>query len=190
PARGQSGPPTGPIEERRVERRPIAVVLVIDRSQSMNAEARPGITQMDIARRSAQLTARGLDADAGDTVGILTFGDPDRGAEVVLPLTPVAERERIEKALAGLQARREATYLADGLERARLMLDASEAAIKHAVVLSDGEIFDASSPGDLAMLKAARFRQSGITLTVIQVRPADGHAAADAGTQIQNLVNV
>ncbi|HIE71231.1 MAG TPA: VWA domain-containing protein, partial [Planctomycetes bacterium] len=70
-----------PIE---VDRHSVAMVLVVDRSESMGAEVRDGLTKMSFAKASALGTAQAL--DEGDRVGVVSFGNRNEG-RVELPMT-------------------------------------------------------------------------------------------------------
>lgn len=127
----------GPISKdpTEVDKHAIAMVLVVDRSGSM-AAVRGGKTKMDYARESARRTALAL--DVGDRVGAVTFGT--RGdARIELPMTAAVDTAAVQAGIARLRFRDEPTFLLGGLRSARAMLLAEPAAVKHVVVISDGE---------------------------------------------------
>lgn len=162
PARGDTSgakPATGP--ERTVERRTVAMVFLLDRSQSMQAEAAPGWTRLDYVRASAQATAGRL--LPGDELAVVTFGDPGR-EDVLLPLTPATELARVREALARLASGNEGTYVDSALQKAIELLAASRAAVKHVVVITDGEIADLLP----AYTRAHKVRAAGGTVSMIQ----------------------
>ncbi len=178
--------------EVEVDRRTVAMTLVIDRSGSMSLP-RDGISKMGYAIASAQKTAEAL--KEGDLIAVVTFG---RTGVVELPLTPVTEREMIQKTLGGLRAMNETTLLADGLNKARRALSNCDVAVRHIVVISDGEIYDA----DNAALVAHAALKDRVTVSLIQIggeRYARGQTiarlgggkfyAADTAKEIPRLVS-
>ena len=152
-------------EVKEVERRAIAMVLVIDRSGSMANQVEGGLTRMDVVRASALQTAQALDEI--DLIGVVTFGKED-GARVELPMVPVQEGARIRGALASIATKNEGTFVGSGLDAAREMLAETEAAIKYVVVITDGEFADGRGGGFVA---AAKYANTRITLCVVQVLP-------------------
>lgn len=148
--------------EQEVDRRTIAMVLVIDRSRSMMERSlREGVSKMDYAKRSAAATAEVL--REGDVIGVVTFGT---NGQVVLPLTDATEHEKISRLVAGLVPNSDDTLLADALIKARELLLASRAAVRHIVVISDGEIHDAEVRASSEAVRSAR---QGITVSLIQI---------------------
>ena len=73
-----------------VDRHSVAMVLVIDRSESMGTVLSTGLTKMSYAKTSALRTAQAL--DAGDRVGVVSFGNRNEG-RVELPLTDALQAE-------------------------------------------------------------------------------------------------
>lgn len=150
-----------PIE---VDKHTIAMVLVVDRSGSMAAPLPNGMTKMQYARSSARNTATAL--GEGDRVGVVSFGD-ERAARVELPMTEATDRDAIGEHLARLRGRNESTWLLDGLRAAGDLLAAEPAAVKHIVVISDGEFFDEA----VSLRSVARqLRQSGrVTVSIVSI---------------------
>lgn len=156
----------GPIgnEPIEVDKHAIAMVLVVDRSYSMGQLTNEGLTRMDYARASALQTSEAL--QQGDLVGLVTFGNKGAG-RIELPLTDALEREAVRRGVAALAARRELTCLLSGLQRADELLQPSTAAVKHVVVISDGE-FDLNE--SLPLRRQAReMRGRGITVSIISL---------------------
>ena len=152
--------PDAPLQE--VDRRTVALVLVVDRSGSMGEPARAGgaVAKIEYAKVSAFETARAL--LPGDEIAVVTFGD--RGREV-LGLTPVEQIETVRAKIEAIGAERESTYVADALRKAQRLLAGSKAAVKHAVVVSDGEIYDyVAAAGPLREM-----RRAGVTTSLIQI---------------------
>lgn len=183
PATGDTSGAKLKIEERDVHRRSIAMVLVVDRSGSMldTVEARGEdgqlLTKMDLAKVSALHTATALDDD--DLLAVISFGST---ATVVLPLSPVQNRNRIHQRLEGLQAKMsETTHVAAALDDARRMLVGSKAAVKHVVIVTDGAIHDAGPRyfGGLSAARKFHTEKTGITLSLVQAVP---FSKLEAGT--------
>lgn len=132
----QAGPVAkDPIE---VDKHAIAMVLVVDRSGSMGETVVPGRTKMSYAKTSALQTARQL--MEGDQVGIVTFGNKGSG-RIELPLTDATDLPAVLAGIEKLAHAREMTYLLSGLQLADQLLAGSKAAVKHVVVITDGEFF-------------------------------------------------
>ena len=155
-------------EPVEVDKHAIAMVLVVDRSASMGTPLANGLTKMGYAKTSALRTAQAL--SEGDRVGLVTFGDKGAG-KIELPLTDAMQRAVVKQGIEQLVARQEWTYLLSGLRSAHAQLRDVDAAVKHVVVISDGE-FQAQ---DLALTaEAAKMRAgSRISVSIIAVVSAD-----------------
>jgi Mg-chelatase subunit ChlD len=151
-----------PIE---VDKRSIAMVLVVDRSGSMgNLVGGTGYTKMSYAKTSALQTARAL--GPGDLVGLVTFGNKDAG-RVELPLTEATAAAAVRTGIEALAHSNEQTFLLSGLRLAHDRLRASAAAVKHVVVISDGEFF--TSERIALHAEALAMRGDRISLSVISI---------------------
>jgi hypothetical protein len=157
--------PGGPVD---VDKHAIAMVFVVDRSGSMGARLPGGATKMSFVKTSALRTAEVL--GEGDAVAIVTFGSKDQG-RVVLPLTAATDRAAVRAGVEGLAHAREYTYLLAGLRLARELLAPSRVAVRHVVVLTDGE-YEASEQLPLRDLAAAMRRQ-GMTVSVVSIVDRD-----------------
>lgn len=146
----------------------VAMVLVIDRSQSM-AAGRP--SRLALAQQGA-IDVVDL-AYPEDLLGLIVFSDQ---SEWVFPLrqaTVQGKREMVAAILAvELQG---GTIFAPAYRQAISALAEATAAIKHIVVLSDGEFFDgrgpfggSGTPPDFAAM-AAEALTKGITTTTIAI---------------------
>ncbi len=152
------------ITTAEVQRRSIALVLVVDRSGSMAESVREGGgSKMDYAKTSAFETARQLEPE--DQLGIVAFGER---AYVVRPLGPPPTRADLKADIERLRAVDNNTLVADALAQAADWLEASKAPVRHAVVVTDGENFD---PGDArrAQSLARQMGADGITVSVVQI---------------------
>ncbi|MCU0862583.1 MAG: VWA domain-containing protein [Planctomycetes bacterium] len=151
-----------PIE---VDKRSIAMVLVVDRSGSMgNLVGGTGYTKMSYAKTSALQTARAL--GPGDLVGLVTFGNKDAG-RVELPLTDATATAAVRAGIEALKHATEQTFLLSGLRLAHDRLRACAAAVKHVVVISDGEFF--TSERIALQDEALAMRGDRISLSVISI---------------------
>lgn len=159
---GASKPSAEPIE---VDKRAIAMVLVVDRSGSMGAPLGDGRTKMSYAKSSALRTAQAL--GEGDTVGVVTFGNKDQG-RIVLPMTDAADDAKVRGGIAQLAHANEATFLLGGLRRAYEMMRTVDAAVKHVVVITDGEFVRTEELALRALANRGR-EQDKITLSVISI---------------------
>lgn len=150
-----------PIE---VDRHSVAMVLVVDRSESMGTEVRPGWTRMSYAKTSALRTALAL--DEGDRVGLVTFGNI-RASRVELPMTDVLDTKAVQAGVAKLSDGREYTYVLGAMKQAHKMLREEDAAVKHVVIITDGGFQD--SPVALPR-EAHRMRTEGkITMSIVLI---------------------
>mgnify|MGYP003667349242 CR=1 FL=1 len=165
----------GPVSKEPIEvdKHSIAMVLVVDRSGSMGTKLSNGLTKMSYAKTSALRTARAL--DVGDRVGVVSFGDLQR-ARVELPMTDAMLEGVVKAGIEKLDAMNEWTYLLKGLRLAHGMLGNEQAAVKHVVVISDGEFNVQQSLRREAFLMKS---QGKITVSIISI--IDKHT--DAGFQ-------
>ncbi|HEB54132.1 MAG TPA: VWA domain-containing protein [bacterium] len=172
PPAGGSTEGAGPIspEPIEVDKHSIAMVLVVDRSGSMGTRLPNGLTKMSYAKTSALRTAQAL--GEGDWVAVVTFGNR-RDARVALPMTDASDGAAVRRGIERLAYGNEDTFLLAGLRRARALLAAVDAAVKHVVVISDGEFFLSQ---DVALRReASRMRRDEhITVSIVSI--------VDAGT--------
>lgn len=155
-------------EPVEVDKRAIAIVLVVDRSGSMGTPLPNGTTKMSYAKTSALRTAQAL--GPGDAAGLVTFGDKGAG-RIELPLTDAMDQRAVRAGVARLQHGPERTFLLSGLRMAADVLAASRASVKHVVVLTDGE-FEVGESVALRDL-AKRMRTDGkITLSIVSILDA------------------
>lgn len=119
----------------------VALVMVIDRSQSM-ASGRPA--KIELAKEGA-LQVVEL-AYQEDLLGLIAFSDGP-GTRWVFELRQASERGKREMA-AGILALGTSggTVLEPAYEQALAALEGTQAAVKHVIILSDGQLYDGSGP--------------------------------------------
>ncbi|HLG17292.1 MAG TPA: VWA domain-containing protein [Blastocatellia bacterium] len=130
----------------------LAIVLVIDKSGSMMGQ------KVQLAVEAASATVDFL--SERDSVGVIAF---DSTAQPVVNLTPVEDKDAIIRQIRSIQAVG-GTNMYPGLRTAYEWLLASDAQIKHIIVLSDGQ----SEGGDFAGI-ARSIREQGMTMTAVAV---------------------
>lgn len=116
----------------------VAMLFVLDRSGSMQQTV-DGVTRLEIAKE-ATLAANDLLGE-GSEIAVVVF---DEEARTLLPFTSSSDLRTIEAALRSLVPGG-GTSLVPGLVAASEVLETTDAAAKHVVVMTDG----LSQPGDL-----------------------------------------
>lgn len=130
----------------------LALALVIDKSGSMSG------VKLDLTREAAAATVDFL--SDRDSVGVVAF---DSQASPVVPITKVEDKKSIIRQIESIQAVG-GTNMYPGLRMAHEWLQASDAQIKHIILLSDGR----SEDGDFRGI-ARTIRDAGTTLTSVAV---------------------
>lgn len=152
--------PVDPKPPPRRERGSVTLILVIDKSGSMDLY-RNDVSKIAMAREAAMLAAESLQPD--DVVGVLAF---DTRQQWVVPPTRLqapSDLEQVKARIAGLQADG-GTNIFPALEAAYQAAAASPTPLKHIVLLTDGQ----SADGDYAGL-IARMKPASITLTTVGI---------------------
>ena len=139
------------------EPRPIELVLVVDRSGSMQGQ------RMVSVREAAIAAVRALRPDS--RVGMVAFsGTPD----VVVSTVAMSQSDNVTRTAAGLTARG-GTDLAAALRAARPLVSSDPRYLHHVIVLSDGD-----SQSEPARQAAQDLRSTGATITAITLGPRSG----------------
>lgn len=189
PERNPERPPSGDTsgaqlrrpEPVEVERRSVALVLLVDVSGSMSepASVGDGRAKIEYAKASAFATASAL--LPGDELGVVSFGEY---ATNVLPLSQVADVARFENRIAGLRANQQDTQVRAALELALRQLMRTECAVRHVVIVTDGAFHDMT----LARRSLQQLRAAGVTTSLVQILgggsqddPVEAEAFARAG---------
>lgn len=148
------------MELRGVDEIPVmAMVMVIDHSGSMISEAgMSGVSNLDIAIRAAEAAVDNL--RDSDYVGVLTFDDKYSWQ---VELTGVDDRSAIKDSIKSIQEGG-GTTIKPALQEACRVISASDASIRHVVLLTDGmgETMDYGEVIDTC-------REKGITLSTVAV---------------------
>jgi Mg-chelatase subunit ChlD len=156
-----------PPEHKKQQR---ALVLIIDKSGSMGRD-----NKLTYAKAAARQATQTLGDD--DLLSVIGF---DAQPFVVVPLQPVREsRPYLNEMIDRLKARG-TTYLLPALKEAERDLANSNAAIKHLVILTDGE-----TGGTASMyydLVSTMHRQGGVTISTIAI-------GRDPNVQLLNAIS-
>lgn len=155
-----------------------ALVLVLDKSGSMRGE------KLTMSRRAAMEAMTVLGAK--DYVGVVAF---DGATEWILPLQQIgSRREQLPRKLYRLESGG-GTVMFPAIERGFRALQPVDAAVKHMIVLTDGQTEEA--PFDQL---ARDMKQAGVTLSTIAIgRDADrtrlARVARNGGGKFYNVAN-
>jgi len=113
--------------EKEKEKPSLAMALVIDKSGSMSG------LPIQLARQAAKSASELL--SARDFIAVIAF---DSNYYEALPLTSAADTQSIHNAIDTIQASG-GTNMGPGMRRAKEILEASTAKIKHVIILGDGQ---------------------------------------------------
>lgn len=138
----------------------VATVLVLDNSGSMHRTVMGTMqTQQEIANEAAALAI--LSLDRRDEIGVITFNNDYR---VVVPLAPNSDPQRTAIRVRGIGSDG-GTFAPPAVEEGMRMLAASDAKVKHLVLVTDGK----SRDNDRLMQLGRALKQRDIRLTTIAV---------------------
>ncbi len=135
----------------------LGLALVIDKSGSM-MQADTGRTKLELALEAASTAVDFL--SERDSVTVIAF---DSEPQTVVALTKVDNKKKIIADIQSIQAVG-GTVMYPAIKQAYEALQASDAQIKHIIVLSDGQ----SEPGDFPGI-AKTINEAGMTLSTIAV---------------------
>lgn len=151
----------------------VAVVMVIDRSGSMRAESP---SRMSLAQRGAIELVEA--AHPTDMIGLVVFDDTHEWIFRPRAATERGKREMVH-AIRGIRPDG-GTIVGPAYREALDALRNMDAAVKHIILLSDGEFFDGTRQGIIPAgprpdfeAMAAEGLQDGITTTTIGIGEAD-----------------
>jgi Mg-chelatase subunit ChlD len=143
---------------QKVEIPSLAVVLVIDRSGSMETSIDSRFSKLDLAKEAAQLVVELL--DERNEVGVIAF---DTAWSWVVPMGSAKDKDRILKEIATIKAGG-GTDLFPPLKEAYEAIYDRKALLRHVLVLSDGEV----QAADFAGL-VRRMQQDKITVSSVGI---------------------
>ncbi|MFO7545043.1 MAG: VWA domain-containing protein [Trueperaceae bacterium] len=150
----------------------VALVMVIDRSQSMSTGSP---SKIELAKEGAVQVVELAYQD--DLLGLIAFSD-ESSTRWVFELRQATERGKREM-LQGILALDTGggTVLGPAYERALAALASTEAAVKHVIVLSDGKLYDGQGPfagtaGPDFDAMAMAALENGITTSTIAIGEA------------------
>lgn len=158
PPREQKPPDPGKgrgATRRADEALPISLVLLIDRSGSMEGE------KFEMALDAASRAARRL--GQSDRMAIVAFAED---ASVVTPMRVVGPGANVGLWLSGLAPTGRATNIHAALAKAGQLLERESSPILHAILITDGH---QSPPGPLFASVVAPLRRMNVTITAIGI---------------------
>lgn len=142
--------------EKEKEKPSLAMVLVIDKSGSMQG------TPIALARQAAKAAAELL--SMRDMIGVVGF---DGDARIISEMRSAGDIDAIHAAVDSLQAGG-GTYMYPGMVQARDMLLTASAKVRHMIILSDGH----TQPADHHSL-TQEATDDGITVSTVALGGAD-----------------
>jgi uncharacterized membrane protein len=169
---GEEGYSDSPIEEilpvrfrLKEKRKELALVIVLDKSYSMKG------AKIELAKEAVKAALDLLEET--HRFGVITFNwDPF----VTLPLQSVSNKPRLVDEVSRIQASGQ-TNIFPALKSAHLQLAATDAKVRHAILLSDGK----SYPNDYQTL-VSRMAEEDITVSTVAVgEEADRELLANIG---------
>ncbi|KAA6399720.1 MAG: putative VWA domain-containing protein [Streblomastix strix] len=144
---------------KTVERSPVCMVLVIDKSGNMQLE-----NKLPHAIEAGQVLVDQL--EERDKLGIVEF---DNIVTTRQKITPAKDKERLKRVLAGIEIGG-STNISDALIRAQQMLsEPSAQGIKRILLISDGQANEGIQGAEELGFIAGQKREQGITVSTIGV---------------------
>lgn len=142
--------------EKEKEKPSLAMVLVIDKSSSMQG------APIALARQAAKAAVELL--SARDSIGVIGF---DGQAQLISEMRSAAEKDAVQASIDSLQASG-GTYMYPALVQAKEMLETAPAKVRHMIVLSDGRT---QAADHLSLIQDAS--DAGITVSTVALGSAD-----------------
>jgi uncharacterized membrane protein/Mg-chelatase subunit ChlD len=152
--------PVSPAPPPRRDDGTIALYLVVDKSGSMDLY-RSDVSKMAMAREAAIRSVEALRPN--DTLGVLGFDNRFAWAVNPMKITSAADISNAQTAISRIRADG-GTSIYPALEEAYRAAVTSDARLKHIILLTDGQSFDADYPALIAKMQASQ-----ITLSTIAV---------------------
>jgi len=135
------------------QQKSLALVLIVDKSKSMEQENRLGLAK-EAAKKVAQVL------QPRDQVGVIAFGNESQWISRLAPLT---DKDEVLRRIDQLQAEG-LTNMYPAIQRAYLSLSQTDADSRHAILLTDG----VPTPGDFGAV-ARRMAQADITVSTVSL---------------------
>ena len=157
--------PVRMVARRKLDAPSTAIVLLIDRSGSMN-QADGDHHRLALAREAAQRAVSVMDQRT--ELGVLAF---DMKSTWVVPIGPIGAPRRTLDAIASMRAGGGGTQLMWGLQKAYRAIDRSPAVIRHVIILSDGEVYSSKFPELLGRMVRKNITVSAVTIGSETGRP-------------------
>ncbi len=157
--------PVRMVARRKLDAPSTAVVLLIDRSGSMN-QADGDHHRLALAREAAQRAVGVMDQRT--ELGVLAF---DMKSDWVVPIGPIGAPGRVLDTIATMRAGGGGTQLMWGLQKAYRAIARSPAVIRHVIILSDGEVYSSKFPELLGRMVGKKITVSAVTIGSETGRP-------------------
>ena len=155
------------IFESRGKASSITLILLIDKSGSMNRSLRLGdVPPIQLAKEAAISTAEALSSE--DRIGVIAFDHRNPPFQVV-ELGPAGDRTRVAQKVARLNATGGTRYL-PALRMAFTLMQQETSRIKHVIMLTDGQRDDSEQSKNPTFRRLVeRMRDRRITLSTLGV---------------------